>query len=182
MIVFETARLKVRRFSQMDEEIFFALNGNDAVMRYIRPAKSRAECSVFLMENITYCEREKIYGRWAVEDKITSEFVGSFAIIPVPGKEEQIQLGYALLPAHWGKGYATELSRAGIDYVFDKTPVDLLYAYTRAENLSSQKVLVKAGFNYSAADSDETGELVGFTLNKAEYLKRNDRLIVTEKI
>ena len=77
-------------------------------MRYIRSAKTKEECDEFLLQVIAYSETEKLFGRWAVEDKFSKEFVGSFAIIPVEGKE-QMQLGYALLPEHWGKGYATEL-------------------------------------------------------------------------
>lgn len=77
-------------------------------------AKTKEECDQFLLETIASYEKDKLYGRWAVEDKFTGEFVGSFAIIPVEGKE-QMQLGYALLPTHWGKGYATELTVARIE-------------------------------------------------------------------
>jgi [ribosomal protein S5]-alanine N-acetyltransferase len=170
VMILETERLHVRPYTINDSDYFFALNGDENVMRYIRAAKTREECDQFLIETIASYEKEKLYGRWAVEDKITGEFVGSFAIITVEGKE-QMQLGYALLPAHWGKGYATELTVAGIEYVFSKTPVNPLYAYTEVPNLPSQKVLLKAGFKLNGSNKEGEKEVVGFVLHKEEYLK-----------
>jgi ribosomal-protein-alanine N-acetyltransferase len=99
---------------------------------------------------------------------LTKDFVGSFAIIPVEGKE-QMQLGYALVPEHWGKGYATELSIAGLQYVFTKTSIDPIYAYTEGHNISSQKVLLKAGFKYSGSRMEGEKEVMEFMLGKNEY-------------
>src|SRR5436189_5346860 len=145
MLIFETKRLLVRRYAENDKDHFFALNGNEEVMRYIRDVKTKKECDEFLLQVIAYSETKKLFGRWAVEDKLSKEFVGSFALIPVEGKD-QMQLGYSLLPEHWGKGYATELTVAGLEYVFSKTAIDPIYAYTESVNLPSQRVLLKAGF------------------------------------
>jgi RimJ/RimL family protein N-acetyltransferase len=172
MMIFETNRLLVRTYNENDKENFFLLNGSEEVMRYIRPVKTREECDAFLLEVTAYSEAEKLYGRWAVEDKLTKAFVGSFAIIPVEGKE-QMQLGYALLKEHWRKGYATELTVAGLHYVFTKTPLDPIYAYTEGPNISSQKVLLKAGFKPNGSYNEKGKEIVGFVLGRAEYLGRD---------
>ena len=170
MNIFETERLLVRTYTELDQENFFLLNGNEDVMRYIRPVKSREKCNEFLLQVIAYAEAEKTYGRWAVVDKLTTEFIGSFAIIPREGKD-QMQLGYALLKEHWGKGYATELTVAGLNYVFTKTPIDPIYAYTQTANLLSQKVLLKGGFHLKGSNNENGSEVVEFMLRKAEYLK-----------
>ena len=172
MLIFETKRLLVRRYTENDKDHFFSLNGNEEVMRYIRPVKTREECDEFLLQAIAYSETEKLFGRWAVEDKLSKEFVGSFAMIPVEGKD-QMQLGYSLLPEHWGKGYATELTIAGLHYVFTKTQINPIYAYTEEPNTSSQKVLLKAGFRPNGSYMEGEKEVVGFVLEKEEYLRRN---------
>jgi ribosomal-protein-alanine N-acetyltransferase len=173
MIIFQTRRLLVRRYTENDKDNFFSLNGNEDVMRYIRPAKTKEECDEFLLDVIAYSEAEKLFGRWAVEDKLSKEFVGSFALIPVEGKD-QMQLGYALLPPHWGKGYASELTLAGLHYVFTQTSIDPIYAYTQAPNLVSQKVLLKAGFKANGNYKEGGKEVTGFMLTKNEYLASLD--------
>ena len=172
MLIFETKRLLVRRYTECDKDHFFSLNGNEEVMRYIRPVKTREECDEFLLQVIAYSEAEKLFGRWAVEDKLSKEFVGSFVIIPVEGKD-QMQLGYSLSPEHWGKGYATELTIAGLHYVFAKTPINPIYAYTEAPNTSSQNVLLKAGFRPNGSYMKGEKAVEGFVLEKEEYLRRN---------
>ena len=171
MIIFETERLVVRRYTANDKDNFFLLNGNEEVMRYIRPVKTREECGEFLLQVIAYSENEKLFGRWAAEDKKSKEFVGSFAVIPVEGKD-QMQPGYALMPEHWGKGYATELTLAGLDHVFNRTSIDPIYAYTESPNLLSKKVLLKAGFMPNGNKIEGNKEVSGFVLSKENYLKR----------
>jgi [ribosomal protein S5]-alanine N-acetyltransferase len=168
-ILFETDRLVVRHYTLEDKNNFFMLNGDEEVMRYIRPVKSREETDEFLMEVINYSLKFPERGRMAVVDKVTGEFVGSFAIIPVDGNSE-MQLGYSLLPPHWGKGYATELTLAGLEYVFTKTNLDRIYAYTERPNLPSQRVLLKAGFKESGSRMEGKKELVEFLFMKDEWL------------
>jgi ribosomal-protein-alanine N-acetyltransferase len=172
MLIFETKRLVVRRYTENDKDHFFSLNGNEEVVRYIRAVKTKEECDEFLLQAIAYSETEKLFGRWAVEDKLSKEFVGSFAMIPVEGKD-QMQLGYSLLPEHWGKGYATELTIAGLHYVFTKTQINPIYAYAEEPNTSSQKVLLKAGFKPNGSHMEGDKAVEGFVLEKEEYLRRN---------
>lgn len=175
MIIFETKRLLVRRYTTEDQENFFSLNGSEEVMRYIRSVKTREECRNFLLQVIAYSEREKLFGRWAVEDKESKKFVGSFAVIPVEGKD-QMQLGYALVPEHWGKGYATELTVGGLDYIFTKTSIDPIYGYAESLNFSSKKVLLKTGFAPNGITMEGEKEISGFILTKADYLRNKCHL------
>jgi ribosomal-protein-alanine N-acetyltransferase len=168
MTIFETERLRVRQYTEDDKDNFFLLNDDEEIVRYIRPAKTKDECDLFLLEIIAACKAQPLYGRWAVEDKITGEFVGSFALIPVEGKEK-MQLGYALLKNHWGKGYSTELTKKGLEYVFTKTLINPVYAYTESPNIISQKVLVKAGFKPNGNTIENDKEVVGFVLSKGEF-------------
>jgi ribosomal-protein-alanine N-acetyltransferase len=146
MIIFATKRLLVRNYEEGDEANFFRLNGDEEIMRYIRSPKTKEECDRFLRQIIEDANRTPLYGRWAVEEKHSGVFAGSFALIPVEGRDE-MQLGYALLKEYWGQGYATELTRAGLEFVFTKTEIDPVYAYAEKPNLVSQKVLLKCGFS-----------------------------------
>jgi ribosomal-protein-alanine N-acetyltransferase len=149
----------------VDAENFFFLNGNERVMRYIRPVKTREECNVFLKEIIAYAEENPGKGRWAAIEKKSGAFVGSFAIIPIEGTND-IQLGYVLLPAYWAKGFASELTRGGLNYYFSTTAADHIYAITEEPNIASQKVLLKNGFVPEGTKQEGEKQLLRFIFRK----------------
>lgn len=168
MNVFETERLIVRHYTADDADNFFLLNGDPEVMRYIRPVKSREETNAFLNEVIEYSKINPAYGRMAVNEKQSYLFVGSFAIIPLD-KTEFMQLGYSLLPPYWGKGFATELVKYGLDYIFNKTNLTEIFGVTESMNVASQNVLLKSGFNRHSTVMEGPKELFRFILSKDDY-------------
>lgn len=58
------------------------------------------------------------------------------------------EIGYALNPSAWGKGFATEAVRMLIDTVFNLTGVPRIRANSRLGNFASRRVLEKTGFTY----------------------------------
>jgi len=145
LFLFETGRLIVRKFTMEDAEAFFQVNGNEEVMRYIRPVKSRDDSDAFLAENLRLYQDGSVVGRYAVFEKSSGSFCGSFSLLYLSG-EADFHIGYALLPAVWGIGFATELVKAGIIHWFEKTNHASLYAITESANAPSQRVLLKTGF------------------------------------
>lgn len=156
-IIFETERMLVRTYSPGDADLFFSINGNPDVVRYIRPPKTREESDRFLEEAIRFSEVNPLYGRWAIINRESDEYLGTFVVIPIDNTE-RMQLGYAFLPEYWGRGYATEITVAGLHYIFQKTGLSVIYAIVQSDNFSSLKVLQKAGFahahNYNEAGSE----------------------------
>jgi ribosomal-protein-alanine N-acetyltransferase len=159
--IFETKRTLVRQYIPEDEEDFYQLNGNIETMRYIRPVKDRIECAAFLKQTINDYSSSPLSGHWAVMNRLTSRFIGSFAFIPEKGTNE-MQVGYALLPPFWGLGYATELTKAGLDYVFYKTGLNIVYAYAEKENVASLHVLTKAGMELIGEKEEGRKVVAGF--------------------
>jgi ribosomal-protein-alanine N-acetyltransferase len=165
MIIFETERLIVRHFTAEDKDNFFSLNGDEELMRYIRKPKTKEECDRFLEETIAGYKDNPATGRWAVDDKLTGAFIGSFALLPVPGSDEW-QLGYALLKNYWGKGLATELMRKGTQYVFEKMGWKEVYGLTEAAHVRSQNVLRKSGFRLYKTYLEGEKEIYCFRLRR----------------
>lgn len=168
-ISFETTRLIVKRYTADDVEIFFLLNNNADVQRYIRPVKNREQSDAFLRENLRYYNVFPAYGRWAVYEKTSGNYIGSFALIHVE-KTIRMQLDYALMPAYWRKGYATELTKAGLVYTFTQTSLQIVYGYTEVENIISQMVLLKAGFVKLGSEMDGEKKLVYFGFEKERFM------------
>jgi [ribosomal protein S5]-alanine N-acetyltransferase len=144
-MLFTSKRLYVRKFTSSDEDAFFRLNGDEEIMRFIRPVKSREESNAFLAENIRFYDAHPGLGRFALVEKDTDDVAGTFSLLPLEHTDD-VHIGYALLKAHWGKGYASEIVKAGIDYAFNELKLSTLTAVTYAEHIQSQKVLLRNGF------------------------------------
>ena len=165
MVIFETERMIVKRFTATDGELFFQINGNADVVHFIRPVKSRAESDAFLQENIHFYLDTSCLGRFAVFAKRDGSFLGTFSYLYLSG-DNNFHLGYALVPGAWGQGYATELVCAGVPYFFQQTDKPAVFAITSAANTASQKVLRKAGFQYQG-QVEEHGQLLElFCINR----------------
>src|SRR5580658_9647640 len=96
-MIFETHRLLVRRYTLDDAEDFYRLNSDEIVMKFIRSPKTRQEAFEFLLENIEYYLAFPAYGRWAMIEKSTQQFIGSFMIRPSAIVNDKVELGYAML-------------------------------------------------------------------------------------
>jgi ribosomal-protein-alanine N-acetyltransferase len=56
------------------------------------------------------------------------------------------EIGYVVIPSERGKGYCTEAVQLAVDYLFMSKDIVRIQAGTFPENVASQKVLEKAGF------------------------------------
>ncbi|NOT52317.1 MAG: GNAT family N-acetyltransferase [Chitinophagaceae bacterium] len=166
MVIFETKRLIVRQFNENDKDNFFLLSGDPTVMQYIREVSTKEQSDKFLQENIEAYEINPHKGRWAVTSRGDGSFVGSFAIIPLPSEPGKIQLGYSLRIENWGKGYATELTKAGLEYFMNNYSLPEIYGVTEVPNIASQKVLLKAGFQPAGSFIENEKELLMFVVKR----------------
>lgn len=158
MVLFETERTVVKRFTAEDSELFFNINGNPDVVHFIRPVKSREESDIFLQENLNFYLDSSCLGRYAVFTKADGRFLGTFSFLYLSG-DADFHLGYALVPEAWGQGFATELVKSGIPYFFQRTDKTTVFAITSAANTASQNVLLRAGFLYKG-QVEEHGEML----------------------
>lgn len=59
------------------------------------------------------------------------------------------KISYWIGEPFWGRGYATEATRAVVDHLFSVTALDELAAGCRVTNLASRRVLEKCGFQWT---------------------------------
>src|SRR4051794_1230306 len=147
-IFLETSRLTLRRFTEADEDNLVELDGDPEVMRFINggEATPREEVrSRILPILFDYYERFEGLGFWAAEERSTGRFLGWFHFRPHKDEDGEVELGYRLRRPAWGKGYATEGSRALVRKGFTESGVERVVAETMAVNLGSRRVMEKAG-------------------------------------
>jgi RimJ/RimL family protein N-acetyltransferase len=61
------------------------------------------------------------------------------------GSHAQPELGWALIRAHWGHGYATEAAAAIRDWAHDWRSIDRLVSLISSDNVRSQRVAERLG-------------------------------------
>ena len=80
------------------------------------------------------------------------------------------ELGYRLRRAYWGRGLATEGSRALVAYGFDRLGLRRIVAQTMTVNAASRRVMEKAGLAYVRTFHLEWPEAIeGTELGDVEY-------------
>ena len=180
-VFLETERLLLRRFTEDDVDALFELDGDPAVMRYITGGRATSREEIegdVLPAYLDYYERFAGYGFWAVIEKASGQFVGWFHFRPeADAKPDEVELGYRLRRSAWGKGYATEGSRALIDKGFTELGVERVVAFTMVVNVASRRVMEKAGLRYvrtfrapwpDPIEGDEEGD-VEYALLRSEW-------------
>jgi len=61
------------------------------------------------------------------------------------GRHAQPELGWALIRAHWGHGYATEAAAAIRDWAHESRSIDRLVSLIPSDNVRSQRVAERLG-------------------------------------
>lgn len=182
MYVFlETERLVLRRFTEEDVELLVDLDGDPEVMQFITGGRTTPRREVeteILPAFLEYYERDPRFGFWAAVERSSGEFLGWFHFRPESeDAPDQVELGYRLRRSAWGKGYATEGSRALIEKGFVELGVERAYATTMVVNVASRRVLEKSGLRYVRTfhqpwpypiEGDEHGD-VEYALLRSEW-------------
>ena len=149
--VLETKNLILRLAESSDLEDACLLHADPDVMRYIGKGKtsSKEDVKIWLDCMIAYQQKHG-FGIYAVVHKETNQYVGRAGLIHLAFDESQsdIEVCYALHKKFWGKGYATEIAKALVQYGFQDLKLDKLVAVTYPENLPSRHVLEKIGMRY----------------------------------
>ena len=154
-IFLETERLTLRRLTAADEDNLFELNSDPEVMRYLtngEPTPRDVVRNEIVPNLLRYYEQFEGFGFWAAVEKSTGQFLGWFHFRPAA--DGAIELGYRLRRAAWGKGYATEGSRALIRKGFTEFGVQRVVAETMAANLGSRRVMEKSGLAFIRTFAD----------------------------
>ncbi|TYB65355.1 GNAT family N-acetyltransferase [Nonomuraea sp. PA05] len=173
-IYLETERLTLRRFTESDADDLYHLHNDPEVMRYLNGGKPTPR-QVILDRTVP---RFVSGGFFAAVERQSGEFLGWFHLRPAEGgPEEELELGYRLHKAAWGRGFATEGSLGLIDKAFVELGARRVFAQTMAVNVGSRRVMEKAGLRFARTfrmdwpepiDGSEHGE-VEYELLRADW-------------
>ncbi|MEM7131737.1 MAG: aldo/keto reductase [Chloroflexota bacterium] len=145
---FSTTRLRAKAFAESDLDILCQLHLDSDVMATLGGVRSVEVTKRFIAEKIDHWSTHG-FGYWIFRENDTGEFVGRAGLQHIEiGGNQEIEIGYTVASAQWGKGYATEMATALVDIAFNRLGITELICFTLTSNLASQRVMEKVGFSF----------------------------------
>ena len=148
MSTLQTPRMRAERITEAHFEPLCELLGDPRVGPSLGGVADPETVRAYVERELDHWERHG-FGYWIWSDLETGEPVarGGLHHAHVGGRDE-IEVGWAVWPARWGQGYATELGSAAVAYGFDHLRLSTIVAYTLVDNRASKRVMEKLGFEY----------------------------------
>lgn len=165
-----TPRLSLQRLEESHLAGLRRMDADESVMEMLGGVRSEVETRAYVQEQVQHWITHG-FGWWAVFERASGDFVGRGGIrrIELEGRDE-VEVGYALLPAYWGRGLATELACAGAAAAFDVLGLERLVAITLPANAASQRVLEKIGLQRAGLVRHKGLEHMLFETTRSDWL------------
>lgn len=157
------------------------LDSRPEVMRFLTGrARTREEVETIHRRRLEIADQAPGMGFWS--GFVDGDFVGWWILEPAEREEQRVdgqaELGYRLLPRFWRRGFASEGSRALIDYGFAELGLERIIAETMAVNEASRATMASVGLRYVRTfhlDFDEP--LPGSEQGEVEYAITRDEWV-----
>jgi RimJ/RimL family protein N-acetyltransferase len=154
MPVIETARLRLRDWTEHDREPFHRITSDPRVMEFFPAPLSREE-SDGLIARIQAHQAKHGFTFFAAELRATGELIGFIGMVYTPFEAHFtpcVEIGWRLGAEFWGQGLATEGAQAVLRLGFDDLKLLEIVALTVPANRRSRRVMEKLGMTYDPAD------------------------------
>jgi len=161
MNVLETERLILRRFVVEDAQFVLNLVNEPSFLRYIGDKKIRTldDARQYILNGPVASYERHGFGLCLVELRESHAPIGMCGLL----KREELpepDIGFALLPEFWNKGFAFEAAAAVLRDARERLGLQRVLAITSLDNEASIKVLQRLGFTFDrvtklAADREQ---------------------------
>jgi RimJ/RimL family protein N-acetyltransferase len=148
-----TQRLVLRPFTPGDLDALHAMFGDEEVSRYLDHGPITREAVAELLERISqYTGIDEGHGelRVAVELRSSGEVIGDFSLWRTSADHAQGEIGFVLLPAHQGRGYAAEGMRELLRIGFEQAGLHRIVGQCDALNRGSAMLMERLGMRREA--------------------------------
>jgi RimJ/RimL family protein N-acetyltransferase len=161
-LILETDRLRLRKLSPDDAEFMLGLLNEPSFIHNIgdRGVRTIEDARSYILNGPVASYEKHGFGLWLVELKESGALAGICGLLKRDALDDT-ELGYALMPQYWSKGYALESASAVMVYASEELGLKRVAAITDAGNESSIRLLEKIGFKYEGMIrlSDDAPEL-----------------------
>jgi RimJ/RimL family protein N-acetyltransferase len=154
-----TTRLIVRRMSVADAGFMLTLMNEPSWLRFIgdRGVKTIDDATNYIIQGPVAMYASLGFGLCTVELKDSTCPVGICGLMQ-RDYLDAADIGFAFLPAYWGKGYAYEAAVAVLNFAKTDLGFERILATTRLDNVPSQKLLEKLGLRFERVIGHPDGD------------------------
>ena len=142
---FRTERLRLVPIDASHAPELWDLHQDEGIARWYPLSREQALRFAERMES----SWRRGVGKWLAYEDSTGALVGrggpSWAVVE---GEDRVEIGWALRQEVWGRGYATEIGRAGLDHAFSVPGVEEVVAFTEVHNARSRAVMERLGMRH----------------------------------
>ncbi|EJL25917.1 GNAT family N-acetyltransferase [Brevibacillus sp. BC25] len=144
--VLETDRLILRWQTAEDADFVLKLMNEPSWIRFIgdRGLRSTEDARNYILNGAVAMYESLGFGLYLTELKEGNVPIGLCGLIKRDSLED-VDIGFAFLPAYWGKGYAYEAASAVLAHAKEVVGLKRIVAITNPDNASSAKLLQKIG-------------------------------------
>jgi ribosomal-protein-alanine N-acetyltransferase len=175
----QTARLTLRELRDEDAPAAFPLYSDPEATRFVgKPPHASLDETLELLRRNQHLHPAGAGVAWGLCLRGEDRFIGYAGHWRLMKQHHRSEIGYMLLPEHWGVGLMNEALRAILSFGFDRMGLNSVEAQTDPANTRSQRTLELLGFRqdgllresyYFAGEYTDTAV---FTLLRREFASR----------
>ena len=149
MIIAQTERLCIREFTTDDAPFILELVNEPAWLAFIgdKGVRSIEDAVHYILNGPVKSYHTHGFGLWMVLLKEGNIPIGMCGLIKRDNLKH-VDIGFAYLAAHNGKGYAYEAAIAVLEYARNKVGLKHILAITNQDNVRSIRLLEKLGLQF----------------------------------
>jgi RimJ/RimL family protein N-acetyltransferase len=148
---FSSDRLLLRRYRPADVPMYYQMlrTNWDHLSEFLPPELMSVQSeqdveAVFLQHQTDWDLRNLfIFGVW---EKATGAYVGESYLANADWRVSRIEVGYFIVQASTGKGFATEAALATVQFAFEQLKISRVELQCTADNEASMRVAEHCGF------------------------------------
>ena len=142
-VILETPRLLLREMTEADVDPLMAVLADPVAMRHYPAPYDRAGVEAWVRRSRERYRRDG-FGLWTIVLKAGGEVVGDCGpTVQTLAGAPVIEIGWHVVPAHQGCGYAGEAGRACLGWAFAHTDADRVISFMGTSNTPSRRVAEK---------------------------------------
>jgi RimJ/RimL family protein N-acetyltransferase len=147
-LILETERLILKHIDPADAAPLIDLWRDPDVTEHLGGPRERAKLVEIFAKDVENPFAYE-YDLWPVIEKQSNQVIGHCGLLEKEvAEQDEVEINYIFTPSAWGKGYATEIGKAIIQYAFEEKKLKRLIALIKPENEASAVVATKIGMSF----------------------------------